>query len=143
MRTSIRVAAPILFLIPVLVVVIALGIAATWQGRRLVDGFADRAMQQAAERVEAAVASYLTNAVVATKQIELQIADGTLDPQQLTDWKSALYRHVAANPEINSVTFGAPDGTATWVIRYPGERHLEYAILDPPGHAARRIPRRQ
>jgi len=132
MRTSIRVAAPILFLIPVLVVVIALGIVATWQGRRLVDSFAERAMDQAAERVETAVHGYLTNAVVATKQIELQVADGTLDPQQLNSWRNILFHQVAANSEINSVTFGTSAGTATWVIRYPGQERLEYAIRDQP-----------
>lgn len=131
-RLSIRYAGPILLLLPVVVAVVALWLVASWQGRRSAERLSDRVMNQAAGRIEATVNGYLANAVLVTRQVQLDIAAGDLDVNQLRDWRMPLYRQVNANTEINSVAFGNARGAATWVIRYPGETQLEYAILEDP-----------
>ncbi|MGC1273106.1 MAG: SpoIIE family protein phosphatase [Planctomycetaceae bacterium] len=127
---SIKLSGPILFLIPVLIVAAALSLVAMWQVRRLAEKFAARVMDQAAARVEATVNGYLTNAVQATKQVDRLIAAGELDVDDLRPWRLPLHRQLLVNAEINSVTFGNRDGDATWMIRYPGETELEYAVTD-------------
>ncbi|MEX0936957.1 MAG: SpoIIE family protein phosphatase [Pirellulales bacterium] len=127
---SIRYSGPILFLLPVVAVVIAFSLVASWQGHRLADELAGRVMEQAAARVASTTNGYLRNAALVTDYVAILIAEGELDPQRLRDWRPVLYRQLSANPEINSITFGTPSGEATWMIRYPGELGLEYAISD-------------
>ncbi len=127
---SIKFTGSVLFLLPVLAVVIAFTLVASWQGRRLADELAGRVMDQATARIEVSVNSYLRNAVLVTDHVSRLIAEKKLDPKQLREWKTVLHRELAVNDSINSVTFGTPTGEATWMIRYPNEPGMEYAIRD-------------
>lgn len=127
---SIKQSGPLLFLVPVLAAVVAISLVSTWHGRRLADTMAGRVTDQAAARVEVSVDSHLRNAVLVTNSVKTQIDAGELDPAKLREWRPRLYRHLAANSQVNSVTFGNPSGDATWMIRYPNELQMEYAIRD-------------
>ncbi len=127
---SIRYAGPLLFVLPVLVVVVAFGVLASWQGGRVVDLLTGKIVAQATSRVEEQLNSYLATAVNVTDQTELMLADGVLDPNQLREWRADLYRQLLAFEEVNSIVFGNEQGDVTWVIRYPGEPEMEYAIRD-------------
>ncbi len=127
---SIKYSAPLLFILPVITVVVAFTLVASWQGRRLADDLAGRVMDQAAARIEISVNSYLRNAKLVTDHVAMLIEDGELDPNRLRDWRPVLHQELAANPAINSVTFGNAKGHATWMIRYPNEPNMEHAILD-------------
>ncbi|WP_152054232.1 SpoIIE family protein phosphatase [Tautonia marina] len=127
---SIRTIGPILVLIPVAVVVLGFGLLATWQGKRVVDDLTGQVVDQAARRVEEQLDRYLATAVHVTELTASMIAAGELDPADLRAWRPDLIRQLSAFEAINSITFGTPEGSATWIIRYPGESGLEYAIKD-------------
>ncbi len=127
---SIRLTGPILFMLPVLVVVASFSLLADWEGRRAVDTLTGRIVDQVAARVEQQVNAHLAEAVEVTDLGTLLLADGTLDPEELRSWRATIYPILAAHRSVNSVTFGNPAGDATWMIRYPGELGLEYAIKD-------------
>lgn len=127
---SIRYAGPILFLVPVVIVVVGFGLLASWQGRRVVNDLTGQVVNQAANRVEEQLDSYLTTAVRVTDLTASMIAGGDLDPSDLRAWRPDLVRQLSAFEAVNSLTFGTPDGEATWIIRYPGEEGLEFAIKD-------------
>ena len=127
---SIKYAGPLLFVLPVLAVLVAFGALASWEVGRATDDMVGQVIDQVTARVEQRLDADLSMAVRATDQAASMIADGELDPQDLRSWHRALYRQVASSGAINSITFGTPDGRATWMIRYPHESGLEYAIKD-------------
>ncbi|WP_169976855.1 SpoIIE family protein phosphatase [Tautonia rosea] len=127
---SIRTIGPILVLIPVAVVVLGFGLLASWQGKRVVDDLTGQVVDQAARRVEEQLDRYLATAVQVTELTASMVAGGDLNPAKLRDWRPDLVRQLSAFGAINSVAFGTPEGSATWVIRYPGEPGMEYAIKD-------------
>jgi sigma-B regulation protein RsbU (phosphoserine phosphatase) len=127
---SIKYSGPILFTLPVLAVIGAFSFVASWQGERMVNELAGKVMEQTAARVECSVRTYLRNAVLVTDYTASLIAADELDTNRLRAWRPILHRQITANPDINSITFGNADGDATWVIRYPGEEGIEYAICD-------------
>ncbi len=119
-----------MLLVPVFVVAVALTWVATWQAGRLLQTLAGQVLDQTTDRVEQTVNSYLENAVLATGHAALKITSGELPADQPRRWRPELFDYLQAFPEINSVTFGNTQGDATWMIRYPGEKGYEYAILD-------------
>ncbi|MEW4571404.1 SpoIIE family protein phosphatase [Tautonia sp. JC769] len=127
---SIRTIGPILVLIPVAAVVLGFGLLASWQGKRVVDDLTSQVVDQAARRVEEQLDGYLATAVHVTELTASMIAAGELDPADLGAWRADLVRQLSAFRAINSITFGTPEGSATWVIRYPGEPGMEYALKD-------------
>ncbi|CAN5853675.1 hypothetical protein BH23PLA1_BH23PLA1_10690 [soil metagenome] len=127
---SIRYAGPLLFVLPVLVVVVAFGLLASWQGGQLVEVLTGRIVAQATSRVEDQLNSYLATAENMTDQTAAMLADGTLNPARLRDWRPDLFRQLSAFKAVSSIVFGNVEGEATWMIRYPGELDLEYAIKD-------------
>ncbi|QDU62850.1 Phosphoserine phosphatase RsbU [Planctomycetes bacterium Pan216] len=127
---SVKYSGPALLLLPVLFVVLAFAVLTQWHGRRMAQNLAGQIVDQAAHRIEAVINHYLQHAVFVTDQVAEQIAAGELDPSALRDWRPALYRQLRIDGEVNSVTYGNPRGDATWMIRYPGEEGLEYAISD-------------
>lgn len=127
---SIKYAGPLLFVLPVLAVLLAFGALASWEVSRATDEMVGQVIDQVNARVEQRLDADMSMAVRATDQAASMIADGMLDPRDLRSWRRALYRQVASSGSINSITFGTPDGRATWVIRYPNEAGIEYAIKD-------------
>jgi len=125
---SIRQTAPVLLVLPVFVAVLALVLISGWQGRRSAEDLAGQVLDQAASRVQCTVREYLQNAVQTTDQVAWQIADGELDAENLEAWQRPMFRQLSVNSKVNSVTFGNTAGDSTWMIRYPGEPGLEYAI---------------
>ncbi len=127
---SIRLTGPILFILPVLVLIVSFSLLAAWQGHTAIDALTSEIVDQVGERVENEVNDYLAQRVQVTRQGAMALADGDLDPTSLREWRKNLRQFVAPNPKINSLTFGNADGHATWVIRYPDEEGLEWAIKD-------------
>ena len=130
LSVSIKYAGPLLFVLPVLAVLVAFGTLASWEVGRATDEMVGQVIDQVTARVEQRLDADLSMAVRATDQSAAMIADGELDPKDLRSWRRAIYRQVASSGAISSITFGAPDGRATWMIRYPHESGLEYAIKD-------------
>ena len=129
-RISIRYAGPILFVVPVLVAVAAMAALASWEVEGTVDDLVGQVVDQATSRVEQRLDADLSQAVRLTDEVALMIAEGVLDPAALRDWRPDFRRKLNAFTSVNSLTFGTPEGSATWVIRYPGEPGLEHAIRD-------------
>ena len=127
---SIKYAGPVLFVLPVLAVLVAFGALASWEVGRATDELVGQVIDQVTARVEQRLDDDFDVAVRVTDQSASMIADGVLDPGDLRSWRRALYRQIAAFESISSITYGASDGRATWMIRYPGEPGLEYAIRD-------------
>ena len=129
-RISIRYAGPILFVVPVLAAVAAMAALASWQVEATADDLVGQVVDQATSRVEQRLDADLSQAVRLTDEVALMIAEGVLDPGDLRSWRPDFRRKLNAFRAVNSLTFGTPEGSATWVIRYPGEPGLEYAIKD-------------
>ncbi|QDV34152.1 SpoIIE family protein phosphatase [Tautonia plasticadhaerens] len=129
-RISIRYIGPLLFVVPVIAVIVALQLVSEWEIRKSVDELAGRVVDQVTERVEQRLDGDLSIAVQLTRQAELMVEEGTLDPADLRSWRPAFHDMLVAFPMVDSLAFGTPDGRATWVIRYPGEAGLEFAIED-------------
>lgn len=129
-RVSIKYAGPSLFVAPVLAVLLAFGALASWEVGRATEELVGQIVDQITSRVEQKLNDDLATAVQVTDQTAKMIRDGALDPNDLRAWRPSLFRQIDAFERISSITFGAPDGRATWIIRYPGEEGLEYAIKD-------------
>jgi len=127
---SIRYSGPVILILPVLLVVIVFAAMTQWQGRKMAEDLANQVIDQAAHRIEQGVSGYLQNAVQSTRHIELQIEPGQLQLSDLRGWREKIHRQLQINEQINSITAGNINGDATWMIRYPGEVGLEYAISD-------------
>jgi sigma-B regulation protein RsbU (phosphoserine phosphatase) len=119
-----------LFVLPVILVIVALQVVSEWELRKAVDDLAGRVIDQVTDRVEQRLDDDLSIAVHLTRQAELMVAEGALDPTDLRPWRAALHGMLTAFPMVDSVIFGTPDGRVTWAIRYPGQPGLEYAIKD-------------
>lgn len=128
---SIRVLAPLLLLLPVVVVSGIILFVSSGAARRSAERQAYAELSQiqstATERVDALLATPV-RAVALNHDL---LTQGKLDPDQPAAWRQTLLAESAAFPTLSAITWGSEDGAATWIARYgkDGEKRF-YAILD-------------
>lgn len=130
-RISIRLIAPALLALPVLVVagvLIAIGVI---QGRASVDRLASQQLAQIHDQIGQHVSSLV---ILPTKVTRINIAlieNGLLDTDRPRTWRPNLIEQFSAFGALSSIVWGGEDGRSTWVARYGGDdESVYYTILD-------------
>ena len=130
-RLSIRVTAPVLLVLPVLIAAMVLIAIGTIQGRAAVERLASQQLVQIHDQIAQHVESLVgLPARVDQANIAL-IESGRFDPAQPREWGPVLIEQFLAFESLSAITWGGEDGQCTWVARYVGdEDHVYYAIKD-------------
>lgn len=130
-RLSIRVSAPVLLVLPVLVAAGVLVAISAAQGRAAVERLASQQLAQIHDQIGQHVESLLDVPARVDRANIALLRDGRLDPATPRDWAGVLVEQFLAFEVLSAITWGGEDGQCTWVARYIGdEEHLYYAIKD-------------
>jgi len=127
---SITVLAPLVLAAPVVIVSIVLGALAVYQSRRDADELAQQIVDQIDERVGARIGDLARTAMRVNEQNAHLVEIGVFHPDDLRAWLPTMRRQMAIFRELNGIAWGDEHGHATWLVGYPGEEALEYAIKD-------------
>ena len=130
-RLSIRVIAPLMLVLPMLAasgVLIAMG---SLQGRAAVERLASQQLAQIHDQIGQHVDA-LVSQPARVDQANIALLDhGRLDPDAIRTWRPIFIEQFRAFESLSAVTWGAEDGSCTWIARYAGDdEHLYYAIKD-------------
>jgi serine phosphatase RsbU (regulator of sigma subunit) len=130
-RVSIRIAAPLLIGVPVLV--LGLWLSAMWyqQSRQAVHELAERNIDQIHTLSAVKVGDILSMPVRVSELNAHLIRSGMLDTSDLASWRETLVREAQAFDMLSAVSWGSADGRTAWVSRY-SNGHVYWALLDDP-----------
>lgn len=129
-RVSIRVLLPLLMGLPVAVaavVLVSLWSDETSETARTLNA---AEMAQIHGRIDERLATLLETPPRATRIQRGHILAGRRDREDLRSWREPLFEFAEAMDMISGISWGDADGRATWVFRYPGKLHPEFAIAD-------------
>jgi len=129
-RVSIRVLLPLLMGVPVAVaafVLVSLWSDQTSETARTLNA---AEMTQIHGRIDERLATLLETPPRATRIQRGHILAGRRDRDDLRSWRGPLFEFAEAMDMISGMSWGDASGRATWVFRYPGKLHPEFAIAD-------------
>lgn len=129
-RVSIRVLLPLLMGVPVALatlVLVELWIEDTAQTTRRLNA---AEMSQIHGRINERLGTLLETPARATRVQRGHILSGRLDASDLRSWRKPLFEFTTAMDMLSGLSWGSTDGRATWVFRYPGKLHAEFAVAD-------------
>ncbi len=129
-RVSIRVLLPLLMGLPVAVaaaVLVALWSEQTTETARTLNA---AEMTQIHGRIDERLGALLDTPARATRIQRGHILAGRRDRDDLRSWRAPLFEFAEAMDMISGMSWGDAEGRATWVFRYPGKLHPEFAIAD-------------
>lgn len=129
-RVSIRVLLPLLMGLPVAVAAAVL--VTLWSGQTSETARTLNAaeMAQIHGRIDERLAALLDTPARATRIQRGHILAGRRDRNNLRSWRGPLFEFAEAMDMISGMSWADTDGRATWVFRYPGKLHPEFAIAD-------------
>lgn len=117
-RLPIRVLAPLLFGIPVLVVGLWLSTKWNRQSQQAVAELADQNIAQIHNTIATKVTDVLSIPVRVCQVNEHLVNSEVLAVDDLTEWRETLVEESKAFDELSCIAWGGTDGRAVWVIRY-------------------------
>ena len=130
-RLSIRVTAPVLLVLPVLLAAGVLITIATIQGRAAVGRLASQQLAQIHDQIRQHVEALVSLPARVDQANIALIESGRFDPAEPRGWGLVLVEQFRAFEALSAITWGGEDGQCTWVARYAGDdEHLYYAVKD-------------
>ncbi|MDG2200833.1 MAG: SpoIIE family protein phosphatase [Phycisphaerales bacterium] len=117
-RLPIKVSAPLLVGVPVLLV--GLGLLVRWntQSREAVREIADQNIQQIHDMVSTKVTDLLSIPPRICQLNEDLVNARVLDPDDLSSWRSTFTDEFLAFDMLSAITWGSGDGRCVWISRY-------------------------
>lgn len=129
-RLPITVLLPALFALPLLLVSVVLVVLASSQARTTVEALVGETLTQLERRILQRVTRLAALPARINALNGTLLREGRLDPEDPRGWQAVFAREMLTFSELSSVTWGSPNGYATWVARYAGDDHLVFAIKD-------------
>lgn len=130
-RLPIKVSAPLLVGIPVLLVGVGLLVRWNIQSREAVRELADQNIQQIHDMVSTKVVDLLSIPPRVCRLNRDLLLTGILDPDDLPAWRKTFIDELMAFDMLSSITWGAEDGRACWFARY-AEGDYYWALKNDP-----------
>ncbi len=130
-RLPIKVSAPLLVGIPVLLVGSGLLVRWNLQSREAVRELADQNIQQIHDMVSTKVIDLLSIPPRVCRLNRDLLLTGMLDPDDLPSWRETFIDELMAFDMLSSITWGSEDGRACWFARY-AEGDYYWALKNDP-----------
>ncbi|MEW4452151.1 SpoIIE family protein phosphatase [Bremerella sp. JC817] len=130
-RFSIRVLAPLLFGLPVLLIGLWLSMAWNRQSQQAVTRLADQGINEIHRHTSDKIADVLSMPARVSELNQHLILDRTLPPDNLASWRSTFVRESKSFDMLSAISWGSADGRAVWVSRY-ADGSTFWAIKDDP-----------
>ena len=105
-RLSLKVSAPLVLAVPVLLVVVALSVVAFVQGRSAASDLASQNLRQIHDRIAERVDTLLRVPGRINRVNESLIRQGKLDPADPRSWRETFFQQASAFEMLSSVTWG-------------------------------------
>ncbi|MCA9304496.1 MAG: SpoIIE family protein phosphatase [Phycisphaerales bacterium] len=130
-RLPIKVSAPLLIGLPVLIV--GLWLSGMWnrQSRNAINEFADQSLSEINKLVTTRVDDVLSMPMRICEVNEHLIRSGVLDPSDLHSWRGTLVEQAQAFDMLSAISWGAADGRTAWISRYADGSYY-WAVKDDP-----------
>lgn len=130
-RLSIKVLAPLLVGIPVLMV--GLWLSAMWnrQAQRAITELADQNIEQIHDMIATKIADVLSTPVRLCRVNEHLVESGALNLSDLQAWRPTLVQQSKAFDMLSAISWGGAEGRSAWVSRYADGSYY-WALKDDP-----------
>lgn len=130
-RVPIKILAPLLFGIPVLLV--GLWLSAMWnrQSQRAITELANQNIEQIHAMTAAKVGDVLSTLVRVCQVNEYLVDSGVLNSDDLPTWRPIFVEQSKAFDMLSSIVWGGADGRSAWVSRY-ADGSFYWAVKDDP-----------
>lgn len=129
---SIRVLAPIVLAVPVVIVSLVLGAVAVTQSQRAAHDLAGQIVDQIDARVRQRIGDLAQTAARASRQSEHLLRLGVLDPDDLRAWLPTLREQLAIFDGVSGIVWADREGRNVSLIRYPDEDLPELSLKADP-----------
>lgn len=130
-RLSIRVLAPLLFGIPVLVVGVWLSLTWNHQSQTAVTELAEQGIDEIHRNTSTKIADVLSIPARICQLNDFLIRADDLPTSDLPAWRPTLVQEAKAFGMLSSISWGSADGRSVWVSRY-GNGHTYWAEKNDP-----------
>ncbi|WP_425395924.1 SpoIIE family protein phosphatase [Aeoliella sp.] len=117
-RLPIRVLAPLLFGIPVLVVGLWLSTKWNRQSQQAVAELAEQNIEQIHNAIATKISDVLSVPVRVCEVNEHLVESGALEVDDLSAWRESFVEESKAFDMLSAIAWGGPDGRSAWVSRY-------------------------
>lgn len=130
-KIPIKVSAPLLVALPVLIVGIWLSLMWSSDSRKSIEKLASQSLEEIHSMVAQRVDATLSMPPRVTKLNAHLINQGLLDPDHLEGWRDTFIEQSRDFDMLTAITWGAADGQTAWVSRY-ADGHDYWAIVRDP-----------
>ncbi len=130
-RLPIRVLAPLLFGIPVLIVGVWLSMTWNRQSQKAVTQLADQNIDQIHRTTATKIADVLSVPVQVCEINKQLVTSRKLPPDDLAAWRPTFVRESKAFDVLSAISWGSADGRTVWVSRY-ADGSTYWAIKSDP-----------
>lgn len=129
-KLSLRLSAPIVLSLPVLIAVAVLSLIAFWQARSAANKLANDQIVEIHKRIDHQLGNLL-NMPARINRINAQmVEEARLNLDDLRSWREFLYEQAMAFDMLSGMLWGSSEGEAVWMFRYPGKEGYEFGIKD-------------
>jgi len=129
-KLSLRLTAPLLLSLPVLVALAILSLIAFWQARMAANKLAGDQLVEIHGRIDQRLTDLLSTPDRLNRINAQLIADDRLDTEDLRSWYGILYEQAMAFDMLSGILWGSAEGEVVWMFRYPGKEGYEFGIKD-------------
>lgn len=129
-RIPIKIGAPLVLTIPVLIVAAVLSFLAFTQGKTAVNDLMAQNLVQIHDRIETQLDELLVVPGRINRINENLIQQRKLDLSDIRGWGSTFLGQMQAFKMLSSVAWGGANGHAVWVVRYPFQKDYVFAFKD-------------
>lgn len=129
-RLSLRVSAPIVLSLPVMVAVGVLSLIAFWQARSAANKLAGDQLVEIHRRIDQRLSDLLSMPARINRINAQLIEEKRLDLADLRSWRGYLYEQATAFEMLSGVLWASAEGEVVWMFRYPGKEGYEFGIKD-------------
>ncbi len=129
-RISLRTLVPLAMVVPVLVVVAAVGAIVWFNGRAAAADLERQIFDQTDQRITQRLSEFVEQPRQINQLNAHLIREGLLDPTDLRSWQNTLLEQVNAFRTISSIGFASVNKDTNWMVRYPDRDVYEWGIRD-------------
>ncbi len=129
-KLSLKISAPVVLSLPVLVAVAVLSLIAFWQARSAANKLARGQLSEIHGRIDQRLDGLFRMPARINRINARLIDEGRVDLADLRSWRDFLYEEAMAFDMLSGMIWGSSQGEVVWMYRYPGKEGYEFGIKD-------------
>ena len=129
-KLPLKISAPVVLSLPVLVAVAVLSLITFWQARSAASKLAGHQLGEIHARIDQRLDGLFRMPARINRINANLIDEERVDLADLRSWRDFLYEEAMAFEMLSGILWGSAEGEVVWMFRYPGKEGYEFGIKD-------------